>query len=184
MSNITWAEALQEADTPDRRDANLWAQCFAEADGDEGKAKAAYVKAKVNGPQAATPKSVDTAPGWCPNCGAQCLLTDTFCKKCNMHMSGDFRPLTEKPSPRIQAEQPATNIFKTAKSRGVYIILGLIFGLLGFHNFYIGRYQRGAFQMVCTLVLGWFVIGLVITTIWVFVDLFTVTEDGAGDPLS
>jgi TM2 domain-containing membrane protein YozV len=30
------------------------------------------------------------------------------------------------------------------KSRGVYIILGLVLGGIGAHNFYVGRYEDGA----------------------------------------
>lgn len=47
-----WADALSEAEAPHRRDAGLWAKCFAEAGGDEARAKAAYVQARVGAPQA------------------------------------------------------------------------------------------------------------------------------------
>lgn len=180
MTQTSMADLLQEAGNPDLRDAELWAQCFVEADGDESKSKAIYVKRKM--PKSTTP--ADTRPGWCPNCGAQCLLSDNFCNKCNTNMTGFYRPRSEKPTPRPSTSSSETQIVKTTKSRGVYIILGLIFGLLGFHNFYIGRFQRGAFQLLCTVILGWFVVGLVITTVWVLIDLFTVTQDGHGDPLN
>lgn len=70
---------------------------------------------------------------------------------------------------------------QTAKSRGVYVILGLFFGLLGVHNFYAGRFGVGVAQLLTVLVLGWFVVGLVIVAIWVLVELFMVTEDGNGN---
>lgn len=74
-----------------------------------------------------------------------------------------------------------TQLVKSAKSRGIYIILGLFFGLLGVHNFYAGRLGVGVAQLLVTCILGWFVVGIVITAIWVIFELFTVTEDGAGD---
>ena len=70
---------------------------------------------------------------------------------------------------------------KSAKSRGVYIILGLFFGMLGVHNFYAGRLGYGVAQLLITCILGWFVVGLFISAIWVLIELFTVKEDGAGD---
>ncbi len=75
-------------------------------------------------------------------------------------------------------------IVKTAKSRGIYIILGIFFGLLGIHNFYAGRYGVGAIQLLITGILGWFVVGLFITAFWVIYELFTVKADGSGDLMS
>ena len=88
-------------------------------------------------------------------------------------------------SQQAQSGTQGFQIVKTAKSRGIYILLALFFlGMLGAHNFYAGRYLRGALQLLCTCILGWFVVGLVITFIWVLIDLFTVTEDGDGVPLA
>lgn len=42
-----WAAAMKEAASPADRDPALWARCFAENDGDEQRAKAAYIRAKV-----------------------------------------------------------------------------------------------------------------------------------------
>jgi len=53
--------------------------------------------------------------------------------------------------------------------------------LLGIHNFYAGRLGVGVAQLLVTCILGWFVVGIFITGIWVLFELFTVTEDGAGD---
>lgn len=80
--------------------------------------------------------------------------------------------------------QPATQLVKSAKSRGIYIILGLFFGLLGIHNFYAGRLGVGVAQLLVTCILGWFVVGIFITGIWVIFELFTVKVDGSGDPMS
>lgn len=180
-TNPNMADLLQEAADPNRRDANIWAQCFVEADGDDGKAQALYVKRKL--PQPAPPEH-----GFCPNCGARCKMTDTFCDSCRMHMTGDHKPVAQKPK-AYEPQQPtghsinSVSVVKTAKSRGIYIILGLFFGMFGIHNFYAGHYTRGVFQLLCTAILGWFVIGLVITAIWVIIDLIYMKEDGAGDPM-
>lgn len=145
-----WAQAMAESENPDARDAGLWARCFAENGGDESKARAAYVNAKVE-----KSKPVSDGVTW----------------------GQVSRP--KEPSP-----PPGPQIVKMAKSRGVYIILGLFFGCLGIHNFYAGRLGVGLAQLLITLVLGWFVVGLVITAIWAIIELFMVKADGAGDPMS
>lgn len=117
----------------------------------------------------------------------------TPCRECNREISDQAAacphcgaPVARRPTSSYYGDQPAPalaspQLVKAAKSRGVYIILGLFFGMLGVHNFYAGRHGRGLWQLLCTLVLGWFVVGLIITFIWVVVDLFSVTTDGAGD---
>lgn len=188
MTETVLADTLQEAADPDRRDTNLWAKCFVEADGDEKKAQAMYVKAKLPKPP---PAPEPPKQAWCPNCAAKCKSTDTFCDNCKMHMTGEHRPVLEKPKSYVapsaysyQGESSSPHLIKTAKSRGIYIILGLFFGLLGVHNFYAGRFARGVWQLLCTMVLGWFIVGLLITAVWVIVDLITIKTDGAGDPMA
>jgi TM2 domain-containing membrane protein YozV len=74
-------------------------------------------------------------------------------------------------------------VVKTAKSWGIYIILGLFLGCLGIHNFYAGYYGRGAAQLVITSIFGWFIIGFVVTAIWAVVELFVITRDARGDEM-
>ncbi|MGH9807049.1 MAG: hypothetical protein ACRD9W_07260, partial [Terriglobia bacterium] len=47
-----------------------------------------------------------------------------------------FTASAENPGATAFAPSSTPHGVKTAKSRGVYIILGLFFGLLGLHNFY------------------------------------------------
>lgn len=241
-----WAEALNEAENPEMRNGGLWARSFAQADGDENKAKAAYIRSRVQELEAADanvpPPPSKKTTGWCPNCQTECAIDSTECPKCRSSFASDsiYKLLDRKPEnaqPSIQKNNgrgwcpvchepidldalycsacnsnlaarhlsplkykptsPAPNaqqghsqnnsysprgvqIVQTAKSRGTYIILGILFGMLGIHNFYAGRYLRGALQLCSTCILGWFVIGLVITAFWVLIDLFTVTEDSEG----
>jgi TM2 domain-containing membrane protein YozV len=71
------------------------------------------------------------------------------------------------------------------KSRGVYIALGILLGGLGIHNFYAGRYGPGAFQCVLTLCLAACSLPLLaIVGVWVVIELFTVTTDGAGNRMA
>lgn len=68
--------------------------------------------------------------------------------------------------------------------RGVYILLCLLFGGLGAHNFYAGRYLIATIQLVLNFVLVvWFPLGLLGTLIWNLVELFAVRRDGRGHRL-
>jgi TM2 domain-containing membrane protein YozV len=61
--------------------------------------------------------------------------------------------------------------------------LALFFGLIGIHNFYAGRFARGAWQLVVLALTGWFVVGFIVNFIWVLVDLFAIDTDGDGDKM-
>jgi TM2 domain-containing membrane protein YozV len=87
------------------------------------------------------------------------------------------------PSDRSRHEQNVV-VVRSTKSRGVYIILGLFFGCLGIHNFYAGYYGRGAAQLIITLLLGWVIIGIVITVLWALIEICTVKEDANGDTMT
>lgn len=80
-------------------------------------------------------------------------------------------------------DRQTQRVIKSAKSRGVFVILGLFFGFLGIHNFYAGYFGRGAAQLVIVATLGWLVVGLIIVFIWVLIELFTITYDSAGDKM-
>ena len=72
-----------------------------------------------------------------------------------------------------------------SKTRGAYIILGVLLGIFGVHNFYAGYYGRGAVQLFITLAAGWFYgIGAIFVAIWVIYELFTVTADAQGNFLA
>lgn len=79
------------------------------------------------------------------------------------------------------------------KSRGVYVVLGIFFGLLGIHNFYAGRLVHGTIQaLVGITTVALMVMGVPIVPVlplasvwvWVVVELFAVRFDGAGRPMT
>ena len=73
-------------------------------------------------------------------------------------------------------------------SRGIYIIIGLLLGGIGAHNFYAGHHSVGALQLgmgVFTWVLfaaesemGF--LAAILLAIWIISDLLRVDEDGQG----
>ena len=80
----------------------------------------------------------------------------------------------QTPSPSAR-----TAIAPSTRNRGIYIILGILFGYLGFHNFYAGYHKAGFWQFSLSLVLGIFTagVGIIITWIWALLDICTVTSD-------
>ena len=121
----------------------------------------------------------------CWECGKQVSDRAASCIGCGAPLAHALQGWDEskQPPPAIPSapQQQGPIIVRPAKSRGIYVLLGLFFlGMLGGHNFYAGRYGPAVGQLLCTAILGWFVIGLVITLCWVIVDLLTVTHDGNG----
>ena len=66
------------------------------------------------------------------------------------------------------------------KKRKVFVLLGLLLGNFGMHNFYAGYHRKGAVQLLITLALGWIVIGFVITSVWALVEVKRVRRDAHG----
>ncbi len=73
---------------------------------------------------------------------------------------------------------------KVAKSRAVYIVVGLFFGLLGIHNFYAGYNGRGLTQLLISIVTGWLILPLFVVAVWVLAELFAVDRDASGELLT
>lgn len=80
-------------------------------------------------------------------------------------------PPLPKPRRRIPDYPP--------KSRGIYIILGLLFGGLGFHNFYAGNNTKGVIKILLTITL----IGAVISIPWSILELCFDDTDSNGKPM-
>ena len=98
-----WARAMSEVEDAQQRDAGLWARCFAEADGDESRAKAAYIKVRVG---QLSPKP---ATGYCPNCNCEVPLKADACPNCKaiFDHASSWAP-TEKPQGEAKPRKATT----------------------------------------------------------------------------
>lgn len=119
----------------------------------------------------------------CPDCGKQISTEAVACPGCGRPVKGLTQPSSPGGGSRPMA-QPIPIVVKPVKSRGVFVALGLFLGCLGIHNFYAGYYGRGAVQLIITLVLGWVIIGIVITALWALIELFTVRVDAEGNAMA
>jgi hypothetical protein len=119
-----------------------------------------------------------------------------------LHSCGQWKPLAKLVVPRIQdvdrqAQQraqtmarPKTQFGRTplptiepvgTRSRAVYLLLGLVGGGLGIHNFYAGHFVRAAFQLALA-VAGVFLAGgpWIVLGVWVLAELFFERYDRDG----
>jgi TM2 domain-containing membrane protein YozV len=122
----------------------------------------------------------------CPDCGKQVSTEAIACPGCGRPIKAPgARPgISSAIGSSGQQHQPTPVVVQTVKSRGVFIILGLLLGCLGIHNFYAGYNGKGAAQLIITLVLGWVIVGLVVTALWALIDVCTVTVDAHGNRMS
>ncbi|WP_082814766.1 TM2 domain-containing protein [Collimonas fungivorans] len=79
---------------------------------------------------------------------------------------------------------------KSRKRRWIYIVLALLIGAIGIHNFYAGYVGRGLAQILTTVLMMLaafifkFPVSFVLVSIWVLIEIFAVTKDSAGDRLT
>jgi TM2 domain-containing membrane protein YozV len=66
------------------------------------------------------------------------------------------------------------------KSRAVYIVLAILLGSIGVHNFYAGYYGRGIVQ----LILGLTTVGMIISYPWAIIEAIIVKHDARNIPFA
>lgn len=126
----------------------------------------------------------------CPECSKKISDKAISCPSCG-------RPLAKPEVAENPTEHAPRQIAPTvalAKSRSVHIILGLMFGGLGFHNFDSGRNLIGGIKtglILVTLFLdaltGFYskfsFVLLVLFTLWSLGEIIVVQKDAAGIPM-
>ena len=103
---------------------------------------------------------------YCQSCGGEMNKGDVFCPYCGAKQNNGQRCYSARPKERI-----------------IYIVLAILLGSFGVHNFYAGYTKTAVTQLLITVVLGWiFGLGFLITFIWYIVDIITITQDADGVP--
>lgn len=108
----------------------------------------------------------------CPECQKEVSDQAAACPACGY----PIHKVVELETPAQQAPAVVT----VRKSRGVYIVLGLLFGMLGIHNFYAGYHGYGAAQLICNVLLFWTIFVPVIVFLSVIWDLVSTTHDASA----
>lgn len=120
----------------------------------------------------------------CPECNTQVSDKAASCPHCGC-------PISER-NTQIHIVRDTS---EQARSRGVYIITGLIFGAIGFHNFYSGNNVSGAIKIALVLFsvvldastgfyTGFSMVASFITCIWALVEIITVKTDASGKKMT
>ena len=96
-----------------------------------------------------------------------------FCVRCGTEMSDNALACPK-------CGEPIKGAVKVGKkSRVTYVVLGLILGGLGIHNFYAGYAGRGVFQLLITVLSLGFLCW--VSCIWALIEICTVTKDASGN---
>ena len=127
----------------------------------------------------------------CSNCNTELPDGATFCTQCGAALAAA--------NGGAQLQQGE------GKPRMLYIVLAVLAGALGIHNFYAGRTTVGITQLVATIfsfILFWFVwfLGIIFFPflfisffflfvpfgiwVWAVIEAFTVKVDGKGIPFT
>jgi TM2 domain-containing membrane protein YozV len=65
-----------------------------------------------------------------------------------------------------------------AKSRQIYVLLGVFLGIFGVHNFYAGYIQRAVSQLCLTVLTCFY--GAVVSWVWAIVEVCVISRDYDG----
>lgn len=122
-----------------------------------------------NAQQHSSTKAFDEV--YCSSCGKTIKVQAEICPFCGVRQSNAFA----QPD---KAKKASGN----QKSKGIYQTWAFFLGGLGAHNFYIGNNNRGAVQLLLSLLSGGALSPIV--WIWAVVECFTVTADNDGVPFA
>lgn len=112
----------------------------------------------------------------CPSCGAAVELNDQAGRAARQ-MSEQTRSVNH---PSVNSFSIDPYLYVEKKSRIIYVVLAIVFGELGVHNFYAGYIGRGVAQLLITILsfglLFWF------SWLWAIIEICIVRRDGRSIP--
>ncbi len=103
---------------------------------------------------------------------------------------GSIADLVRQPEPPAAPSPVSKPVI--VRNRGVYIILGLLFGGVGFHNFYAGYHDSGVIKILFSIFLGLALVNAppvgvvmaVIMFLWVLKDIVDIDIAADGTPMA
>lgn len=134
-----------------------------------------------NTPQENTRESAASAPSRrCGGCGAEIPGQEGICPYCGASLPDNVALPTVPTAPVAAVQQPAEQA--PVKHKNTYLLLGILLGGLGIHNFYAGYTKKGVIQLLVTLLTAGY--GSVVSWIWAIIDVCTVKQDAQGIPFA
>ena len=133
----------------------------------------------------------------CPECSIQVSDKAISCPSCGFPIAAQNKAIAGHEI-TISTTQPAasqTATLSMPKSRWIHVILGLMFGLMGFHNFYSGHNLRGAIKLCILFVAfvldastgfrtGFSLVALVVIALWSVIEVIVVKNDASGKAMT
>lgn len=131
---------------------------------------------------------------FCKNCGKEMTDISTVCVECGT-AKGDGNKYCHNCGGEVDPNASicvkcGIDINNERKSKIIAGILGLIFGVLGVHNFYLGYTKKALVQILLTLVGGIFTCGIssVAVFVWTLIESIMIltghiNRDGKGQRL-
>jgi TM2 domain-containing membrane protein YozV len=116
----------------------------------------------------------------CPDCGKDVSRRAASCPHCGAPISG--QPVSAPPVHQT-VHQVMAIPQRYPKSRLAYVVLALLVGGLGIHNFYAGYVGRGLVQLAVLLTMGWLIVPVVVLWVVAIIEACTVDADAYGVPM-
>lgn len=101
---------------------------------------------------------------FCQKCGKEIADDAQFCQFCGQQVNGAIQPQQV-----VIVKQE-----RQQKSQFVAIVLCLFLGMIGIHDFYLGRNGAGVTKTLVLALFGWIYIGVVINVFWCFFDFIAI----------
>lgn len=116
----------------------------------------------------------------CEYCDNEVPTGSTRCPSCGAAVKAEPQRASAVELVPPETATPSVVGARAAKSRTVYIVLAILLGEFGVHNFYAGNTSRGVIQLALTLI-SCFWLGLFVW-IWAIIEGVTTTKDATGMP--
>lgn len=107
---------------------------------------------------------------FCQKCGKEIADGAQFCQYCGQQVNGAIQ---QQPQQVIIVKKE-----REPKSQFVAIFLCIFLGMIGIHDFYLGKNIAGVLKILVLLLLGWLYIGLIINIFWCIFDFIAILCKG------
>lgn len=98
---------------------------------------------------------------YCKNCGAQIDDKAYICPNCGV--------------------KTGSGNDSNAKNKIIAIILAVVLGTFGVHNFYLGYTTKGIVQILLSTIGACIIIGPIITWVWVIIEIIMIATGSLKD---
>lgn len=113
---------------------------------------------------------------YCSKCGAQNYEDANYCTQCGQELNNQTQQSYDRP------------VVSESKSKLAAGILGILLGIIGIHNFYLGYTQKAVIQLLLGTIGAILIIGPIISGVWGLIEGImiltgSIAVDANGVPL-